>query len=117
MENRLYMIFNMSELNQINFAEVLQSSESTLMKSVDGTKAFVKWEKPVTSKEYQSHYEVDEDGMPYAVEINVIEEDHSSYIPSSIVALQTKEGPFTHSEMQIILSRPEWNEYNFNDRT
>lgn len=117
MENRQYMIFNMSEINLINFAEVLQSSENTLMKSVDGTKAFVKWEKPAANKEYQSQYEVDEDGMPYAVEINVIEEDYSSYVPSSIAALQTKEGPFTHSDMQSILSRPEWKEYNFNDRT
>ena len=44
MENRTYIIFNVSELQLINFAEVLESSAETLRKSVDGTKTFVKWE-------------------------------------------------------------------------
>jgi len=42
-ENREFMIFNTSELNKINFNEVLETSEETVRKSVDETKTFVKW--------------------------------------------------------------------------
>jgi hypothetical protein len=38
-----YTIFNVSEINNINFAEVLETSAETLRKSVDGNKTFVKW--------------------------------------------------------------------------
>ena len=44
MENRNYLIFNVSELNKINFDEVLETSTETVRKSVDGNKTFVKWE-------------------------------------------------------------------------
>ena len=44
MENRNYIIFNVSEINLINFSDVLESSALTLRKSVDGTKTFVKWD-------------------------------------------------------------------------
>jgi hypothetical protein len=43
-ENREFMIFNVSELNTINFNEVLETSIDTVRKSVDETKTFVKWE-------------------------------------------------------------------------
>ena len=43
-ENREFMIFNTSELNKINFNEVLETSEETVRKSVDETKTFVKWD-------------------------------------------------------------------------
>jgi hypothetical protein len=43
-ENREFMIFNVSELNTINFNEVLETSIDTVRKSADGTKTFVKWE-------------------------------------------------------------------------
>lgn len=42
--NREFMIFNTSELPLINFNEVLETSEETVRKSIDGTKTFVKWE-------------------------------------------------------------------------
>lgn len=42
--NREFMIFNVSELNQIDFNEVLETSADTVRKSVDQTKTFVKWE-------------------------------------------------------------------------
>ena len=41
--NRNYMIFNVSEINSINFNEVMETSAETLRKSVDGSKTFVKW--------------------------------------------------------------------------
>ena len=39
-----YMIFNVSELDTINFDEVLETSIDTVRKSVDETKTFVNWE-------------------------------------------------------------------------
>jgi hypothetical protein len=41
---RKYIIFDVSELNKINFNEVLEDSQSTLRYSLDGTKSFIKWE-------------------------------------------------------------------------
>jgi hypothetical protein len=37
------MIFNTAELPQIDFTQVLETSEDTVRKSVDGGKTFVKW--------------------------------------------------------------------------
>jgi hypothetical protein len=44
MENRQFIIFNVSELNKIDFTQVLETSIETVRKSVDETKTFVKWE-------------------------------------------------------------------------
>ena len=41
---REFMIFNVSELDQIDFTQVLETSEETVRKSVDETKTFVKWD-------------------------------------------------------------------------
>ncbi len=41
--DREFIIFNVSELNKINFSEVLEASEDTVRRSVNGTKTFVKW--------------------------------------------------------------------------
>jgi hypothetical protein len=41
---RNFMIFNVSELNNIDFNEVLETSSDTVRKSIDLTKTFVKWE-------------------------------------------------------------------------
>ena len=38
------MIFNVSELNQIDFTQVCETSIDTVRKSIDGTKTFVKWD-------------------------------------------------------------------------
>ena len=43
-ENRRFMIFNVSELGQIDFSTVLETSAETVRKSVDETKTFVKWD-------------------------------------------------------------------------
>ena len=43
-ENREFMIFTVSELSQIDFTTVCETSEDTVRKSVDGTKTFVKWD-------------------------------------------------------------------------
>jgi hypothetical protein len=43
-ENREFIIFNVSELDKVNFSEVLETSVNTLRKSSNKTKTFVKWE-------------------------------------------------------------------------
>jgi hypothetical protein len=43
-DDRKFMIFNVSELNQIDFTQVLETSLDTIRKSVDETKTFVKWD-------------------------------------------------------------------------
>ncbi len=43
-ENRQFAIFSTSELNQINFSEVLETSADTVRTSTDGTLTFVKWD-------------------------------------------------------------------------
>jgi type II secretory pathway component PulC len=43
-ENRQFIIFNVSELSAINFNEVLETSQDTVLKSVNNTKTLVKWE-------------------------------------------------------------------------
>lgn len=42
--NRNFVIFDVSELNKIDFSQVLETSEDTVRKSVNGQKTFVKWD-------------------------------------------------------------------------
>lgn len=42
-DDRNYLIFNVSELDKIDFNQVLETSAETVRRSVDGTKTFVKW--------------------------------------------------------------------------
>jgi hypothetical protein len=73
--DREYMIFSVTEIDKIDFSQVLETSPDTLRKNIDQTKTFVKW---------------------------------NGNIPSSVEALETKEGPYTHQEMLDILSGPDW---------
>jgi hypothetical protein len=65
-ETREYVIFNVSELNQIDFSQVLETSAETVRRSLDGTKTFVKWDGDVpscvealtTKGEYLTHSEI-----------------------------------------------------------
>lgn len=45
-ENREFMIFSVTELDKIDFTQVLETSIDTVRKSVDLTKTFVKWDGP-----------------------------------------------------------------------
>jgi len=49
MENRVFVIFNVSELDKIDFSQVLETSADTIRKSVNLQKTFVKWEGYVSS--------------------------------------------------------------------
>ena len=48
-EQRQFMIFNVSELELIDFTQVLETSIDTVRKSIDGTKTFVKWDGDIPS--------------------------------------------------------------------
>jgi hypothetical protein len=43
-ESRKFIIFNVSELDTIDFTQVQETSIDTVRKSVDQTKTFVKWD-------------------------------------------------------------------------
>jgi hypothetical protein len=42
--NRRFMIFDVSELDKIDFTQVEETSIDTVRKSIDETKTFVKWD-------------------------------------------------------------------------
>ena len=42
--NRQFMIFSVTELNQIDFTQVCETSIDTVRKSTDELKTFVKWD-------------------------------------------------------------------------
>jgi hypothetical protein len=48
-QNRRFVIFDVTELNLIDFNQVYETSEETVRKSVDGTKTFVKYDIPQPS--------------------------------------------------------------------
>jgi hypothetical protein len=76
MEPKYYVIFNVSELDKIDFDQVFETSIETVRKSVDETLTFVKYK--------------DEE------------------MPSSVASLETKQGPYSHTEILEILATPEW---------
>jgi len=47
--HREFMIFNVSELDKIDFTQVHETSAETVRKSVDETKTFVKWDGEIPS--------------------------------------------------------------------
>lgn len=66
-EHRKYVIFNVTELNKIDFNQVEETAIDTVRKSVDETKTFVKWDNEVipscvesltTKSSYYTHEEM-----------------------------------------------------------
>ena len=47
--NRKFMIFNVSELDNIDFTQVHETSIDTIRKNIDGTRTFVKWDGETSS--------------------------------------------------------------------
>lgn len=43
-EGRMFLIFPYSQINLVDFDQVLETSAETVRISVDGTKTFVKWD-------------------------------------------------------------------------
>ena len=49
-----FMIFDCTELVNIDFTEVMETSIETVRKSIDGTKTFVKWDSIEIPKSVQN---------------------------------------------------------------
>jgi len=98
---RLFAIFSVEEIDKVDFAFVLDTSSDTLRRSMDGSKALVKWVAP----EY--------DPTPYE-EIDAETEEVITIVPRPpqhpefISQLTTLEGIYSHSEILDILNSPEW---------
>jgi hypothetical protein len=43
-EHRNFAIFSLTEIDKIDFSQVLETSADTLRKSIDETRSFVKWD-------------------------------------------------------------------------
>jgi len=69
----------MTEINVLDFSQILETSQDTIRLSIDETKTVVKW---------------------------------NGDMPSSVAALTTTEGPYTHDEILVIMQTPEWNNPN-----
>ena len=100
-DQRNFAIFSTTEIDQVDFSQVLETSADTLRRSVDGTKTFVKWD--------QAPF----DPTPYEItnaETNEIETiiPQPPQPPSFIQDLTTLEGPYTYAEILDILSTSEW---------
>lgn len=80
--SRTYVVFNTSELDSVDYSQVLETSRDTVRTSIDGTKTFVKYE-----------------GLE----------------PSSVTALTTTSGSYTHSEILALLATDEWTDSNNGD--
>lgn len=50
--DRRFVIFSVSELNEIDFSQVFETDADTVRRSVDGTKTFVKYDIPMPSSVY-----------------------------------------------------------------
>jgi hypothetical protein len=100
-ETRNFAIFATSEVDKVDFAQVLETSAETLRRSVDGTKTFVKWDEAVF------------DPTPYEVknaetgEVVVITPTPPTP-PEFLGNLTTLEGPYTYEEILAILGTAEW---------
>ena len=116
MENRQYMIFSLTEVDSINFDEVLQTSAETIRKSNDGTKSFVKWEGKIITNPIDPSLMIpalDENGQIAQIEsLPPVELTPEPYIPESIKDLTTKEGPYSSEEILEILAGPDWTDPN-----
>lgn len=44
MPERSYLIIEVAEIEKVNFNEVLETSSSTIRKSLDSKKTFIKWD-------------------------------------------------------------------------
>ena len=81
--NRQYVIFNVSELDSIDFTQILETSADTVRRSVDGAKTFVKWE----------------DGVPSSVEALTTKGDYLTY--EEILSIMATEEWTASMEMNI----------------
>ena len=101
--NRNYIIFNVSEVDKVDFNQVLETSAETLRRSVDGTKTFIKWDSSVLAAR---HTAPADDPTAAADPGYVVQVEPGT--PTFLDDLTKKEGPYTHEEILVILGSEEW---------
>ena len=136
--NRRYVIFEMSEVDLIDFGQVLQTSKETLRLSNDGTKALIKYEPAPAQEEIlyeegdpeireeelyeESDPALDENGVMYDSNVSLGDVKQTAIrvgdvkypgrsgdeIPSSVDSLTTKSQGYTHFEILNELRGEEW---------
>lgn len=128
-ENRKYLIFGVSEIDKVDFSEISETSAQTLRRSIDQTKAVIKWDvaplyapcppesQVVTNgnamvPQYDSNNNITGYlSQPYAATgclITPPQTGISNWQPNFVNNLTTKEGPYEWSEMISILTGSEW---------
>lgn len=100
MEKR-FLILNVSDLANVDFDQVMQTSAETCRRSVDGTKAFVKYLVNVVTEDISETCEDPETGETNTVTLNA-----GVYGRPDIYTSDMTE--YTHAEMLAILVTPEW---------
>lgn len=128
-ENRKYLIFGVSEIDKVDFSEINETSPQTLRRSIDQTKAIVKWDVaplyapcPPESQvitngtamvpQYDSNHNITGFlSQPYVTTgclITPPQTGISNWQPNFVNNLTTKEGPYEWSEIISILTGSEW---------
>ncbi len=77
--NRTYSTILISDIDKVDFTQVMETSENTIRRSVDGTQCVLKW----------------------------YTENWPSFIAPSGSVTPTWEG--THAECLVLMATPEWN--------
>lgn len=99
--NRRWLIIPATEVENIDFNQVLQNSADVLRYSIDGTKTFVKYDVIVFDEDQVSTY-FDEDTQT----------EQSSVTPAGTYGRPSiyTEGmtEYTHEEILAVLAGPEW---------
>lgn len=128
-ENRKYLIFGVSEIDKVDFSEINETSPQTLRRSIDQTKAIVKWDVaplyapcPPESQvitngtamvpQYDSNHNITGFlSQPYVTTgclVTPPQTGISNWQPNFVNNLTTKEGPYEWSEIISILTGSEW---------
>jgi hypothetical protein len=128
-ENRKYLIFGVSEIDKVDFSEISETSAQTLRRSIDQTKAVIKWDVaplyapcPPESQvitngtamvpQYDSNHNITGFlSQPYVTTgclITPPQTGISNWQPNFVNNLTTKEGPYEWSEIISILTGSEW---------
>lgn len=128
-ENRKYLIFGVSEIDKVDFSEINETSPQTLRRSIDQTKAIIKWDVaplyapcPPESQvitngtamvpQYDSNHNITGFlSQPYITTgclITPPQTGISNWQPNFVNNLTTKEGPYEWSEIISILTGSEW---------
>jgi hypothetical protein len=68
----------------------------------------VKWETKIINNLPPTQLVLDENGQPIEEPMTEEESTVEFYIPESVNALTTKEGPYSHDEILLILAGTEW---------